>query len=75
MGDTPGLVPKLNGKKVLNSQSREMVSKMMDFIKAEADAGNFVIDCKKVCGLSPMHVSCKGLLHTVYFFVTVFNHQ
>lgn len=47
MADTPGLVSKLGGK-VLNSQSREVVSKVMDFMKAEADAGSFVIDCKKV---------------------------
>lgn len=44
-GDTSGLVSKLNGKRALNSQLRELVSKVMDFMKAEADAGNFVIDC------------------------------
>lgn len=47
MADTPGLVSKLGGK-VLNSQSREVISNVMDFMKAEADAGSFVIDCKKV---------------------------
>lgn len=49
MGDNPGVVvSKLDGRKVLNSQAREMASKVMDFMKTEADAGTFVIDCKKV---------------------------
>lgn len=36
------------GGKVYNGQSREVISKVMDFMEAEARADSFIIDCKKM---------------------------
>lgn len=47
MAESPGLVSKISGK-VYTGQTREVISKVMDFMKAEADADQFLIDCKKV---------------------------
>lgn len=48
MATNPSTLGQKHRGKVYNIQSRGIISRVMDFMKAEGDADRFIIDCRKV---------------------------